>query len=165
MKKMLSLVLLLTLIFSLTACRNADTSAPADEPSPQPTTPATILLADFKDQVKKGAVDPEAIANQLVTNPVIDFAPVVMPVDPGYLNGFSADVTGFDSGAVFAPMIGSIPFIGYVFSVSGSADAFVQQLKTNADLRWNICTQADEMVCEAVGNTVFFVMAPSSFEN
>lgn len=123
---------------------------------------ASALLADFREIIKDGDKTPEEIANELITNPMIQFAPIVMPVEPGYLNGFSNEISGFESGAIFAPMIGSIPFVGYVFNVEEDVDGFVQQLKDNADLRWNICTQADEMVCEAEGNTVFFVMAPLS---
>ena len=36
-------------------------------------------------------------------------------------------------------------------------------LKANANLRWNICTTADEMVAGSVGNKVFFVMCPTEF--
>ncbi len=165
MKKTCSLIMVFFLILTLTACGRTGNDAPSEEQAAIPTTPAGILFTSFKDQIKNGAADPEEIANQLVSNPIIPFAPVVMPVEPGFLNGFSSDISGFDSGAIFAPMIGSIPFVGYVFSVSGDVDSFVQQLKNNADLRWNICTQADEMICEAVGNTVFFVMAPASFES
>ena len=40
----------------------------------------------------------------------------------------------------------------------------IENLEKNADKRWNICTEADEMVVSAEGNTVFFVMSPSKFE-
>ena len=36
-------------------------------------------------------------------------------VEPGWLNGFSEDVTGFTKGVVVAPIIGSIPYVAYVF--------------------------------------------------
>ena len=63
-------------------------------------------------------------------------------------------------------MIGTIPFMGYIFQLADGADvaAFMKTLKDNANLRWNICTSADEMVCDNVGNTVFFLMCPTSFE-
>ena len=67
---------------------------------------------------------------------------------------------------MFAPMIGTIPFIGYVFTLSDASQAssLIATLKANADLRWNICTSADEMVAGSSGNKVFFVMSPISFE-
>ena len=43
-------------------------------------------------------------------------------------------------------------------------EAFKTQLSDNANLRWNICTAAEEMVIENEGNTVFFLMCPASFE-
>jgi hypothetical protein len=67
---------------------------------------------------------------------------------------------------MFAPMIGSIPFVGYVFTLSDDADveSFVTLLSENADPNWNICTEADETVIESAGNKVFFVMCPTSLE-
>ena len=80
-------------------------------------------------------------------------------------SGFNEEIHGFSKGAMFGPMIGTIPFIGYIFEVDANTDVaeFVNTLKTNANLRWNICTEADEMAVEAVGNLVFFVMAPAEF--
>ena len=43
-------------------------------------------------------------------------------------------------------------------------EAFKTQLTSTANLRWNICTEAEEMVCDSEGNKVFFVMAPKAFE-
>ena len=90
-----------------------------------------------------------------------------MEVEEGVLSGFdNYEVKGFKSGAVFMPMIGSIPFIGYVFELADgvSASDFVSNLKANANLRWNICVTADEMVTATSGNKVFFVMCPEQFE-
>ena len=89
-----------------------------------------------------------------------------MEVEPGLLQGFdNAEIKGFKEGAVFMPMIGTIPFIGYVFTLEDGTDAssFISKLKSNANLRWNICTTADEMVAGSVGNKVFFVMCPTEF--
>lgn len=169
MKKIIALFLAAILMLSIVSCgaeKNpaADTSVPV-ETEAVPTTPAGILAKDFKNRVTENpSISAEDLANAIIGNEIIPFGPAVMPVEPGYLNGFSAEITGFDTGAMFGPMIGSIPFIGYIFTVSGDVDAFVSTLKSNADLRWNICTQADEMVCEAKGNTVFFVMSPASFD-
>jgi hypothetical protein len=90
-----------------------------------------------------------------------------MEVEPGLLNGFdNAEITGFEEGVLFAPMIGSIPFVGYVFTLADDADvdAFETTLKDNANLAWNICTEADEMVVDHVGSEVFFVMCPASLD-
>ena len=84
-----------------------------------------------------------------------------------YLSGFDGAFTAeFESATQFAPMIGVIPFMGYVFELAEDADvaAFVQYLKDNANLRWNVCTAADEMVIGTKGNLVFFLMCPTTFE-
>ena len=41
---------------------------------------------------------------------------------------------------------------------------FAKVLEENAQLNWNICTEADEMKTTIVDNYVFFVMSPTSFE-
>ena len=89
-----------------------------------------------------------------------------MPAEEGYLAGFSTEITGFTECISFAPMIGSIPFVGYVFTVDeANVEAFKETLTSNYDLRWNICVEAEEMLCDSVGDKVFFIMAKKSFEN
>ncbi len=109
----------------------------------------------------------EEIANNLITEGELPFAAGAMTVEEGLLTGFdNAEITGFTDAAVFMPMIGSIPFVGYVFELEEGTDveAFKQNLADNANQRWNICVSADETVIESDGNKVFFVMSPSQFE-
>jgi hypothetical protein len=108
------------------------------------------------------------LAEGLLANDFILFSGATMEVEPGYLTGFgNAEITGFEEGTMFAPMIGSIPFVGYVFCLADEADAesFKAVLADNADPNWNICTQADETVIESIGNKVFFVMCPTTLED
>lgn len=132
-----------------------------------PTAEGTVgeqLLAVFKADATGTA---EEVANRIVANGNLPFGPVVMPMEPGYLMGLDCEeVTGFEQCATFAPMIGTIPFVGYVFTLAEGADveAFKTMLSDNANLRWNICTAAEELVVESEGNTVFFLMCPTSFE-
>lgn len=131
-------------------------------------SPAQTLLAAFKEQIDANAsLGAQELAEALLANSVIPFAGASMPVEPGFLTGFGeAEITDFEEGVMFAPMIGSIPFMGYVFDLAddADADAFTAALKDNADPRWNICTEAEETVVEAVGDKVFFVMSPAQFE-
>ena len=161
MKKLVSLFLAMTMALSLVACGGG-----AKEEAP--TTVGGILAADFKAKAEENAsLSAQELADALVTNEIIPFAGAAMPVEQGWLMGFGeAEITGFSEGVMFAPMIGTIPFIGYVFTLEDGTDVegFVTTLKDNADLRWNICTEAEEMVTETVGNKVFFVMCPSAFE-
>jgi len=116
--------------------------------------------------------NPEATAMDAATavaaNEIIPFEAATMEVEPGYLNGFdNAEITGFEQGVMFAPMMGTIPFVGYIFTLpaDADADAFMNTLKEGANLRWNICTEADEMTVTNSGSTIFFLMAPLSFED
>ena len=177
MKKLFSILIAATLLLSLCACGSsapAATEPPVQEaptPSAAPSASPTgermgqALLKDFTDRVNaEPELGAEELAKALLENPVIEFAGDALPVEPGLLTGFgNAEITGFAQGAMFAPMISTIPFVGYVFVLDEGADAeaFVQTLKDNADPRWNICTEADETIAEHVGNTVVVVMCPA----
>ena len=125
------------------------------------------LLAAFEQEVganeQAGA---QELADALITNEAIKFAGATMPVEAGFLMGFASEISGFEEGVMFAPMIGTIPFVGYVFTMADGADtdAFMQTLTDNADPRWNICTEAEETVVEKIGNKVFFLMCPTALE-
>ena len=157
MKKFLSLVLCAAMVLTLVACgskKGGDLS------------PANTLKEEFVE-LAKGGESALQIAEKLVTNEIIPFAGGAMEVEPGLLAGFdNYEVKGFKSGAVFMPMIGSIAFVGYVFELEAGADAdaFVNELTTNANPRWNICVAAEETVTGVEGNMVFFCMSPLSFE-
>lgn len=139
---------------------------PIEKPVEEPKTLGNKLLAAFHANAtsKSG----EALGTAILSIPEIQFMQAVGPIEEGYLAGFgNTEIKGFKSGVVFGPMISTIPFIGYVFELENTADipAFISLLKTNADLRWNICTAADEMVTGSNGNKVFFVMCPTESGN
>lgn len=160
MKKLAALLLTAVMMLSLTACGNTG----SDEEVKEPETVGEFLLQDFKKNPEGSA---QEVADRLIQNKILPFEAVTMPVEPGFLTGFdNAEITGFSEGVMFAPMMGTIPFVGYVFGLEDGADVdgFVQTLEDSANLRWNICTEAEEMVAEAEENTVFFLMCPKSFE-
>lgn len=156
MKKIISLVLCAVVVLSLAACGKKND-----------VSPANALKAEFVELAKEGATAP-VIAEKLVGNTdIIPFAGGAMEIEPGLLTGFdNYEVKGFKSGAVFMPMIGSIAFVGYVFELEDGADAnaFVTELTTNCNPRWNICVEAEETVTAVEGNKVFFCMSPLKFE-
>ncbi len=146
-----------------------DVSTPDAEPdttAPAEGTPATLVIADFTNAVNTGAATSEEIVAAMFQTEYLPLGIATMPVEPGYLNGFDSEVEGFAEGTMFGPWIGSIPFIGYVFTVADASaiDAFMATLKDKADLRWNICTSADELQVTAIGDKVCLVMAPLSFD-
>ncbi len=151
----------------------APAQKPAEPPVEKPAennqanaTLGNILLSDFKAKAGSG-MGAEDIANALLANSAIKFSGGAIPVEPGLLSGFdNAEITGFKSGYMFAPMIGSIPFVGYIFELENASDAasFIANLEKNANKRWNICVEADETVTGSAGNKVFFVMCPKTLE-
>lgn len=151
-----------------------ESEEPADDTATGETTDAVegetlgqTMFLDFQETVAANPdMTAQEIADDLITNPAILFAPATMPVEEGFLSGFTNEITGFEEGVMFAPMIGSIPFVGYVFTLGegDDAEAFVQNLISNADMRWNICVEAEEMITDHVDNTVFFLMCPTTLE-
>lgn len=154
MKKLLAVVLIAVMVMALAACGGGEVA-----------TVGETLVADFEADATGTA---QEIADRIIANDIIEFAGATMPVEPGLLTGFdNAEITGFEEGVMFAPMMGTIPFVGYIFSLEDGADvdAFKQTLEANANLRWNICTEAEELTVTNVENKVFFLMSPKSFED
>ncbi len=143
------------------------TEAPA-EGEVSGTTMGQTMYAEFQNIMASGEVTGAyAIAEKLIAHESIQFMGGAMEMEPGFLPGFdNYEVTGFDKCAFFGPMMGSIAFAGYIFELPEGADveAFMNNLKDNANPRWQICVAADETIVEANGNTVFFLMSPISME-
>ncbi len=144
---------------------------PETKPEEKPETNnkksvASTLLAQFKSVAGNG--NALSIADKLAANSVFgEMSMGTMSVEPGFLTGFqNSEIKGFSEGAMFSPIIGTIPFVGYVFTLESTTDAsaFISTLKKSANLNWNICTTADEMVSGSSGNKVFFVMSPETFD-
>lgn len=146
----------------LIAYRSVSVVKKSDEQSAQSL--GNVLFEEFESIVSIGSV--YEVAESLVTSPSVSaLSLAVMEVAEGYLTGFdNAEITGFSEGVMFAPMIGTIPFVGYIFELEDEklADGFISSLESAANLRWNICTSAEEMVTGKSGNKVFFVMCPTS---
>ena len=138
------------------------TPEPTPEPTPAPVegngTLADKLCAAFVAEMS-ASDDMFAVMDKLAQNSAIQFSPAVFEMAEGYLAGFGAEIYGFESAVALAPMIGTIPFVSYVFKVENPQD-FAAMLAENVMLNWNICTAADEYKTAIVGNYVFIVMAP-----
>lgn len=188
----LALVLVLTLAFSMVACGDKkddakdtdtqapvvdtnDTQAPVDtdetpvdtEEAPAGDSWGQTLLGVFNDAIAANpAATAEELANAVITHESILFMGGVTPMEAGaeWLPGFNEAPTGWATCANFGPFMGSIAFVGYVFTLEEGADvdAFKATLEANANPRWQICVTADETIIENVGNTVFFLMCPAS---
>jgi len=152
MKKIIALILALTMVLALCACGAKE--------EPVPATLGQQLYHEFNAKVESGENDVQALADALLQSGMLPFDGVSMEVEPGWLMGFTADIEDFEKGVMFGPAIGAIPFVAYVFQLESAdaCEAFCAKLLENADPRWNICTEADETVCGSAENLVFFVM-------
>ncbi len=169
MKKIIALLLTLVLVLGFAAC--GETGTQNENPTPTPTeeakAPETVgekIYADFKADHSGTA---QEIAERLLKNEIIQFMSGAMPVEEGFLSGFdNVEIKGFKEGVMFGPMMGSIAFVGYIFVLEDGADVnqFKTTLKDSANLRWQICVEAEELIVENEGNVVFFLMCPKSFE-
>lgn len=139
----LAAILVLTLF--LGAC--------AKEPSVQESKTVEASVSD----IAKAVIGTDSLKDMSIMNEA---------VQPGaeYFPGFgNYKITGYSEGRNFAPMISTIPFMGYIFRVEDpeKVEEFKTAIKENANMRWNICTEADTMICESVKDVVLFVMLPS----
>lgn len=99
------------------------------------------------------------VAEVLGSEEICGYDCAVVECEEGYLNGFTDEVKGFGKGASFAPWIGSIPFVGYIFETD-NIDELKSKLTDLSDSRWNICTEANDPVMAVYDNYLFFVMTP-----
>lgn len=147
---------------------DTDTDTASDDTEEIAQTVGQTLLARFEKIVNEDpGLTAEEIAAKMLEGDIVPFAPMTMAVEEGLLSGFDeTEITGFTEGAMFSPMIGTIPFMGYIFTLPEDADvqSFITTLEENANLRWNICTEAEEMVSGNVDTKVFFLMCPAAFE-
>ncbi len=145
---------------------NTPTQAPTQKPTeaPAPKTMGETLLLAFKQEIAKNPnATAASLAKKILSHEIIKFKGDTIDVVPGNLSGFDAEITGFKTATMFAPLMGSIAFVGYVFELEDASktSTFVSTLKKNANPRWNICVEAGETVVQASGNKVFFLMCPS----
>ena len=158
MKKFMSVLLALAMVFSLAACGNATNKneTPAE-------TPAAANL--------EGTM--EELVNQIVELNPVEFMGGTMPVD---LTDTSEDglwaiqyFTGLASAeqitdvAVYEPMMGSLPFSMVLVRVAegASAEEVAGAMKSGIDQRKWICVEADDLMVVGYGDVVMLMMVGS----
>lgn len=157
MKKLFSFTAVIALtILCLTSC---------GEKKQQENSTIAQILSDQFEILAKTENDSEKIAAALSTNPCLETGIVCEDITGSqFLSGFRSEIKNYKKGYMIAPVIGSIPFVAYVFE-SDDTKALTDELYANFDMRWNICVEAEEMSCVKTARLVFFVMSPCFFEN
>ena len=153
-----------------TDSKDSDTTAPEQDAQPNSTvaleTIAKALAAkyteygDFRstyDEMMKDMPEEDKISFE----EYLSYQIVTMPVeDLSFLSGLTEVPAGIGEAYLYQPGMMGQAYIGYLFRLTEGTDVetFKAALKEKADLRWNICTQANTIICENYGNTVFFSM-------
>lgn len=165
MKKLFAFILAALLLISCVSCSGKKDGGADIIPDVDEASMGGMLWKAFADECEKNTDASTEEMASTVSAVVADVHLVVTPAEEGFLWGFdNFEIKGFEEAAVFMPMIGSIPFVGYIFRLPDGADvaAFVKDLTDNANPSWNICVTADQTVAGSLGNNVFFVMCPRS---
>lgn len=159
-KSLLLIIVIIGGLFFLSGCKKEEEVKPKQK---EDTSVAGVLTSQFKEEMKESD-DASEVAKKISENEIIATTVTVVELKKGdYVDGFDKEIKGYKKAYAIKPMIGSIPFVAYIFEVDNAKD-FEKELNDNANLRWNICTEADNKASAIVGNYVFFVMAPESFE-
>lgn len=148
MKKII--ILFITLI-CVTGCMPTKTN--------KPSTLSEKIDSVFVENIKD-TDDIFELAQSIKDNIDVAYNLDISYVNPGYLPGFVQDITGFEEGVLIAPVVGTIPFVCYIFKTD-NIEVLKSNLEKFADMRWNICTEADEQIINSKGNYVLFAMVPS----
>ncbi|MBO5007053.1 MAG: hypothetical protein J6C89_06380 [Clostridia bacterium] len=173
MKKIAALLLALTMVISIVACggnnetttettvttettATTDATTTADNTTTAGTTEATTTQAPVTSTVTLDVIS-NAIVEKVAELTNNELFVMGSPMEAGYLPWFNNDVTGFSECYVTMPMIGTIPFISYVFRVSDAseAEAFLAKLNADFNLRYVLCNPADTTVTAIHGDLVF----------
>lgn len=181
MKKIFAVVLSVALVFGMMACGKKEDKKDGTTDNKVTEEKTMVIKPEFAagsageifwnafvaEKEANPEVAPIDVATVLSTNPIIPFAVGASEVEPGYLAGFSEDIKDFEKAATFNAMMGSIAFVGYVFDLADGADvnAFIANLESKANPRWNVCVAADYTQIGAYGNTVYFIMYPADMDN
>lgn len=176
MKKLITTILATSMLFGIASCSKKEpeetkvtteanssqeevdstSENQSNQEVPKGDTVGTKLFSAFAQSIST-TKDLKATAEEISDSKISGYECAVNEMSEGFLNGFDADITGFNKCYGFGPMIGSIPYVCYLFETD-DANALKENLLKHADPRWNICTEADETVCEIYGDYVFFVM-------
>ena len=188
MKKILALILSALMLLTVVACGSAedttadtqtdassdkatDTEAPVVDETPKSDVALETIakaLADkyaeytgVRDSYNDYIASVESEEDKISYEDFISYRIVTEPVeDLEFLMGLTEVPAGIGEAYLYQPGMMGQAYIGYIFRLADGTDieAFKTALKEKADLRWNICSSANTIICENYGDTVFFSM-------
>ena len=167
MKKLISVLLTLTLVLSLAACggkKTDETTAPAEETTAQTETTAP---ASFEGTM-------EELVNRIIENRPVEFMGAAMVIDltdtsedgQWMVKSFTGleDASVITEAAVYEPMMGSLAFSLVTVRVApdGDAQAVAESMKAGIDPRKWICVEADDLLVAGRGDIVMLIMVSTT---
>lgn len=159
MKKMITMLLALAMMFSFAACGGAATAKPTTAPTTAPTEASKPAL--------EGTL--EEILNKVIEQKPVEFMGAVMPVDLAdpdavkYMTGLDS-TDGVAEAAVFEPMMGSIAFSMVMVRVTSAdqAETVADAMNNGIDTRKWICVEADDLMTATYGDIAMLIMVDST---
>ena len=162
MKKMIAMLMALTMMFSFAACGGA-----ATQPTTQPTTAPTEAVKNVEGTM-------EELLNKIIEIQPVEFMGGTMPID---LTDTSEDGLWFLSSntglpnadditdaAFFGPMMGSIAFSLVMVRTAEGTDAktVAEAMKAGIDPRKWICVEANDLKVATYGDVAMLIMVDSN---
>ncbi len=153
MKKILTILLMLSLVLTAVACQN----------DKDPQTPPAEEVGDLKEAVTEML---EKSDHKDMLGDSFMFEPLSQE-EAAYLIGAESLEASFEEALGLQPMINVHPFALGIFRLDKDQDAqaFARELKDKADLRKWICVAADDVVTATKGQTVLFIMGSADEVN
>ena len=157
MKKLISVLLALVLVFGLTACGG----------NTEPTEAPTEAVVNVEGTM-------EELLNKIVELKPVEFMGGTMPIDITdtseeglWMLSSNTGLENADSitnAATFGPMMGSMAFSMVMVRIAEGADvkAVAEGMKTGIDPRKWICVEADDLQVVSYGDVVMLIMVDSA---
>lgn len=157
MKKLISLLLALTMVFALAACgAKQPVSDPTDGGSVETKPALTGTLEELLGKVIE--IQPVEFMGGAMTLDLTDTSEDGLWAIKSYTGLENAD--SITEAAYFEPMIGSIPFSMVMVRVKDGADikAVAESMLGGVDTRKWICVEADDLQVCGYGDVVMLIM-------
>jgi hypothetical protein len=158
MKKLISLLLAMVMVFGLTAC-GGNTEQPTEAATEAPTGPLSGTLEELLAQVIE--IQPVEFMGGSMTLDLTDTSEDGLWMVKNYTGLDNAD--SIKEAAFYEAMMGSIPYSMVMVRVAEGADAatVAAAMKSGIDQRKWICVEADDLQVVSFNDVVMLIMVGS----
>ena len=159
MKKMISMLLALTMVFCLTACGGNNTPAATEAPTEAPVVKVDGTMEELLNKVIE--IQPVEFMGGSMTLDLTDTSEDGLWMLKNYTGLDNADA--ITEAAFYEPMMGSLPYSMVMVRTAEGADvaAVAEGMKSGIDTRKWICVEADDLQVVSFGDVVMLIMVGS----